>query len=113
MTDVLDLASPQLAGYDLPEQYAVLDHKYFLGIEMGFDPGLHCAIASWEAHHALCWRRQRHQADIQAQLAEIELHRQWLADINDCEVSWEAAARDWIGGHAEQWRESRRYQVCV
>ena len=113
MTEVLDLTSPELAGYDLPEQYAILEHKYFLGIEMGFDPGLLVAIDSWESCHAACWRHQRYQADIQAQLAEIEQHRQWLADVNDCDVTWEAAARDWIVLHADRWRQNRQQLVCA
>ena len=96
-----------LAHYDPSERDAILDHKYFLGIEMGFDPGLLCAIESWEAHHAAAWRRRRLASDWAAQCVEIERYRDELTRTGRREISLEDAARGWIASYAAQWRRRR------
>ena len=102
-----------LAHYDLAERDAILDHKYFLGIEMGFDPGLLCAIESWEARHAADWRRQRLAADWAAQRTEIERYREQLARNGQRELTLEDAARNWIASHAAEWRRRHTDQASL
>ena len=102
-----------LAHYDPSERDAILDHKYFLGIEMGFDPGLICAIESWEAHYAAEWRRRRLVADWVAQCAEIERYRADLARKGHGEITLEDAARGWIASYAAAWRRQRTDQASI
>jgi len=102
-----------LAGYDPGERFAILEHKYFLGIEMGFDPGVQCAVTSWEAGYAVQWRQERQQADCRAQMAEIEGHRRYLSRLGGREVSGETAARHWIAHYAAGWRAQRDRQILV
>ncbi|MFW6154429.1 MAG: hypothetical protein ACOC95_04345 [Planctomycetota bacterium] len=96
-----------LAHYDPAERDAIVDHKYFLGIEMGFDPGVLCAIESWEAHYAADWRRRRLVADWAAQRVEIERYREELARDGRGEITLEDAARGWIAAYAAEWRRRR------
>jgi hypothetical protein len=42
-----------------------------------------------------------------AQIAEIEAHRARLIDSVGHDVSWEAAAHDWITHYAADWRRQR------
>jgi hypothetical protein len=107
IVDEPDVPIKYLGGYDAGERFAILEHKYYLGIELGFDPGTQCAVASWELGYAMQWRQQRQQTDCQAQMVEIELHRTHMSRQRRCEVSWEAAARDWIGRYAAEWRIDR------
>lgn len=109
----LELNSPMLREYPLEERQAILVHKYFLGIEMKRDPGLDCAIHSWEAHIAMHWRHQRLKEDCLAQLREIEKHRQMLCLTQKQNVSWETAAHDWVTNHAAQWRQDHEQQVAA
>ncbi len=98
------LTSHLLSGYRPQERQAILVHKYYLGIELGSDPGLERAIESWERRYACSWRRERHLADCQAQMQEIDEHRRQLSLRHDREVSWEHAARNWISRYAAKWR---------
>lgn len=107
-----ELNSEPLLGFPLEERQAILVHKYFLGIEMGRDPGLECAIRSWEARVALSWRREHLRAECQAQLEEIERHRFWLCAQRNENVSWETAAHDWVVHHAAEWRRRHEQQIA-
>ena len=107
-----ELAHPLLAGYDLPERKAILVHKYYLGLEMRNDPGLDCAIRSWETRYAALWRRQRHLCDCQEQIAEIEIHRTRMIELLGEPVSWEVAAHDWISQYAASWRRQHQSQTA-
>jgi hypothetical protein len=107
------LDSSLLSGYRLCERQAILVHKYYLGIEMGNDPGLACAIKSWESRYAEHWRRQRHLADCQEQIDKIEEHRRQLSRDIGREIGWETAARIWIGEHAAEWRRHHEQQALV
>ena len=100
-----ELDSPQLARYRLSERRAILVHKYFLGLEMHYDPGLDCAIQSWETRFACVWRRERQMADCQAQLQAIEQHWELLRGASSAPVSWEQAAHDWVTQYAGEWRK--------
>ncbi|NLF29286.1 MAG: hypothetical protein GX591_00195 [Planctomycetes bacterium] len=102
-----------LTSYDPVERGAILDHKYFLGIEMGFDPGLLCAIESWEARYAADWRRRRLAADWAAQWIEIERYRDELARSGHREITLEDAARGWIASYAADWRRRRTDQAST
>lgn len=99
-----ELDNPELAPYELAERRAILVHKYYLGIELGYDPGMRCAVASWEVKHALRWRTARQHVHCEAQMAEIEHHRRFLTEREGHTVSWESAARDWIQNYAAAWR---------
>lgn len=107
-----ELSSPLLAAYRLSERRAILVHKYFLGIDLGYDPGIEAAIASWESRFAEQWRRQRQLDDCQAQMEEIVDHRRRLSMICRREVSWEEAAHDWVHHHADQWRRQREQRFA-
>jgi len=102
-----------LAHYDPVERDAILDHKYFLGIEMGFDPGVLCAIESWEARYAAQWRRRRLASDWAAQCVEIERYRGELARNGHAEISLEDAARGWIASHADEWRRRQTHRRSI
>jgi len=104
------LNSPLLAAYRLCERQAIVVHKYYLGIEMGRDPGLTDAVKNWETRYAQLWRRERHLADCQEQIARIEEHRRDLSRQNGREIEWETAARLWIGQNAAEWREHHEQQ---
>ena len=102
------LDSPLLRCYSFDERQAILVHKYYLGIEAGYDPGLSHAIASWESRFATDWRRRRHLDDCRQQMREIAAHRSGLIRQSGRDVSWEHAARDWIVRHASTWRDHHR-----
>jgi hypothetical protein len=108
-----ELNSPLLQPYPLEERQAILVHKYFLGIEMGRDPGLDCALRSWEARVAMHWRHQRLKEDCLAQLREIDAHRQLLCMQRGQNTGWEEAARDWVTNHAAAWRANHERQVAA
>jgi hypothetical protein len=104
------LNSPLLSAYRLCERQAILVHKYYLGIEMGNDPGLARAVKSWETRYADLWRRQNHLAECQEQIGRIEEHRRQLSREIGQEIPWETAARIWIGQHAAEWRRHHEQQ---
>ncbi len=107
-----ELSSPLLTHYRPSERRAILDHKYYLGIEWGFDPGLERALESWEGGVAELWRHQQQLADCRAQMEEIERHRHNLAQQAGQEIGWEQAAHEWIAHHAAEWRRWRESQLC-
>lgn len=98
---------PILSAYTPAERHAIEVHKYFLGIEGGYDPTIEEAIASWERHHAFTWRSRKMRRDAEAQLREIELHRQQLTHARGQTVEFTEAARDWINHWSAQWRAYR------
>jgi hypothetical protein len=99
------LEDPLLANYPPSERRAILVHRYFLGIEWGYDPGTEAAVASWEAHVALTWRRTKLRRDTQEQFRQIEHHRAFLSETQGRNVDWNEAATDWARNHAAAWRE--------
>lgn len=101
------MTDPLLARYSPSERRAILVHKYFLGIELGYDPGVGCAITSWESRVANCWRRERQIADCTLQLTEMEQHQRQLCQKAGEEIPFDTAARDWIRNHAADWRRRR------
>jgi hypothetical protein len=100
-----DFNDRRLACYLPSERRAILVHRYFLGIDCGYDPGLDGAIESWE----VCgvggeWRQRKMHIDRVAQMSEIERHRSNLAGRNGRDIAWDEAAWDWVKYHAERWR---------
>ena len=98
---------PILSGYPVVERKAIFVHKYYLGLEMHDDPGVERAVASWETCFAIGWRRQQHLEACQEQIAEIEIHRNELAQQTGTAIPWEMAARDWIARYAADWRSGQ------
>ena len=96
-----------LGPYGVSERRAILVHKYYLGTQLGYDPGLGQAVTSWESRVAGHWRRERQIADCQAQLSEIERHREMLIRQRRADISMEEAGRDWILRFAAEWRKRR------
>jgi len=99
-------ASPDrlLGCYQPSECRAILVHKYFLGIERGYDPPLPEVLESWEHHHAMRWRTEKMRRDARIQIREIENHRRHLSHQQGAPVDFRTAARDWVDNHEERWR---------
>ena len=103
-----------LVGYWPSECRAVLEHKYFLGIERGYDPPLAEVIESWEQSHARRWRTEKMRRDAKAQLLEIESYRQELSREDGRHVAFAEAARKWIVTREAEWREEwETYAVAM
>jgi hypothetical protein len=100
------LEDPLLGNYPPSERRAILVHRYFLGIEWGYDPGTEAAVASWEAHVASIWRRTKLRRDTQEQLRHIARHQAFLSEAQGRAIDWNEAAADWARKHAAAWRES-------
>lgn len=94
-----------LSGYWPSERRALLEHKYFLGLERGYDPPLEEAIESWERRYARQWRTEKMRRDAEAQLREIEAYRQRLIGELGRLVDFAEAARCWIRECEAQWRD--------
>jgi len=98
-----------LAGYLPSEVRALMEHKYFLGIERGYDPPLAEVIASWEARYASAWRCQKMRRDAEAQVREIEAFREKLATQRGCPITFRDAAKVWVEECESEWR--RRWEA--
>ena len=91
--------------YRPSENRAILVHKYYLGIELGYDPSVEEATESWERNHALNWRNAKMRRDVEAQIREIDSHRDQLSKERGSEIAWEHAAKEWVSTREAQWRE--------
>ena len=96
-----------LQRYGPAECRAIDTHKYFLGLERGYDPPIAEAVESWERRFAFSWRSKKLRCDMEAQTQAIECHRRSLARDRHCEVSITDAARDWVEHHGANWRAER------
>ncbi len=94
-----------LAAYSPSERKAILDHRFFLSIELGRQATLEETIASWESNFGKVWRRTKTQRDGIAQLKEIERHKYYLSMQSGRDIGWDVAIFDWIRNHAAAWRE--------
>lgn len=81
-----------------------MEHKYFLGIERGYDPPIEEVIASWEARFASDWRARKMRKDAEAQVREIEAYRQRLTTDRGAGVTFREAARLWVDRCECEWR---------
>jgi hypothetical protein len=99
-----DYDHPLLQKYLPSERRAILVHRYFLGIDLGHDPGVEAAISSWEGGVANEWRRKKMHTDRVAQMSEVDRHRLQLSSRHGREVDWEEALWDWVRYHAANWR---------
>ncbi len=86
------------------ERRALLNHKYFLGIERGYDPPITEAIESWESRFARDWRTRKMRRDAEVQIREIERYRQRLSAERGVDVSFHEAARLWVDKCECAWR---------
>lgn len=93
-----------LTGYLPSEVRALLEHKYFLGIERGYDPPIEEVIASWESRFATDWRAKKMRRDAEVQVREIESYRQLLATERGAAVTFREAARIWVDKCECEWR---------
>ncbi len=101
-----------LSVYRPSERRAILDHKYYLGIELGYDPSLCEVIRSWEENYACEWRRKKMRRDAEVQVKEIqrckdELSRQWGRSVEFTE-----AIRVWLDEHEAEWRRRWESSPC-
>jgi hypothetical protein len=105
--DVMKTSNAMLdvSQYRPSEFRAILVHKYYLGIERGYDPSFEEAVRSWESNHADDWRSQKMRRDVQAQISEIEAYRDRISRDRGVEVSWEGAAKEWVNTREEKWRD--------
>lgn len=94
-----------MPDYGPAEWHAIHVHKYFLGIDRGYDPSMEEAIQSWERQHANNWRARKMLRDAEAQIKEIEKHRLTLAAERGCSVSFNDAAHDWVDRFEREWRQ--------
>jgi len=102
--EMTTLQRPRLSCYWPSEQRAIIVHKYFLGIERGTDPSIEDAIESWEERHAHDWRCAKMRRDAEAQLAQIDAHRDRMSRDLNRPVSFSEAARDWVHNYESNWR---------
>ena len=103
----MEAVDEMLVGYGVAERRAILTHKYFLGLDYERDFSLDEAIASWEEHHAWEWRSGKMRGDAEAQLQQIDLHRQELARVSGRCVDFDEAAHNWVKHKGAAWRKSR------
>lgn len=98
--------SSLLEGLQPSEIRAVMEHKYFLGIELGFDPPMEMVIASWESRFACDWRARKMRKDAEVQVREIEAYRAKLSTEKGTPVTFRDAARLWVDRCECDWRKS-------
>ena len=104
-----------LDGYRPSEIRALMEHKYYLGIERGYDPPLEEVIASWECFYAGDWRNRKMRRDAEVQVREIEAYREKMIAERGGPVTFREAAKAWIEqcecGWREAWEASRHSSV--
>ncbi len=89
-----------------PSEYrAILVHKYYLGIERGYDPTFEEVVESWEASHADDWRSRKMRRDVEAQIKEIEAYRTKISKERAVDVDWKDAAKEWVNTREAKWRD--------
>ena len=94
----------KLSRYSVAEQKAILDHRFFLSIELTREASFDEAIESWESGICRSWRHEKMMRDRYAQLKEIERHKYYLSMQCGFDIGWETAALDWVQNHAAGWR---------
>jgi len=104
---------PLLRDYWPSERKAIWVHKYYMGIERGYDPSMDEVVSSWERDYARDWRSRKMQRDAHVQLDEIEAHRNHMCREKGREVSFLEAARDWVYRHEAQWRRQWEEQPAA
>jgi hypothetical protein len=107
------LDSRELARFWPSERRAILVHKYYLGVERGYDPSIREAIESWEAYYASTWRETKLRHDAEVQLAEIESFRLQRCDELRREVDFAQAAKEWVENHEPAWRRNWEESACA
>lgn len=98
---------PALERYSISERCAIEVHKYYLGLELGYDPSFEEVVESWETLHANAWRRGRMRRDAELQIHEIERFRELLSHQVHHAVGFQEAARAWVEQWANVWRDQR------
>jgi hypothetical protein len=106
MAVTLDPYTSSLEGYLPSEVRALMEHKYFLGIERGYDPPIEEVIVSWETRFARDWRARKMRRDAEAQVREIDAYRERLIAERGTSVTFREAAHAWVDECECQWRES-------
>jgi hypothetical protein len=99
--------------YGTAESQAIEEHKYFLGTELHFDPGLDLAVESWERYHAAQWRAERMRRDAEEQVRVIEAYRLLLCERYRREVDFAEAAHEWVERFGAEWRRRREAEAAV
>ncbi len=89
-----------------------MEHKYFLGIERGYDPTIIEAVDSWEQNHAWEWRSRKMRRDAEAQVKEIENCRRELCSRKGCKVDFTEATRVWLNDYEADWRSRWESSPC-
>ncbi len=105
--------NPLLDAYWPSERRAIIVHKYYLGLERGYDPSLAEAIESWEERFAARWRERKLRHDAEVQLREIEAYRERLCQEHSRDVDFNEAARNWIEHYEATWRERWEESTCA
>ncbi|MGQ9590087.1 MAG: hypothetical protein ACUVYA_07310 [Planctomycetota bacterium] len=95
----------RLGAYSPAEQKAILDHRFFLSIELARQATIEETLASWESHVSREWRREKSCRDRMAQFKEIERHKYYLSLQSGHDIGWDLATLDWVRNHAAAWRE--------
>jgi hypothetical protein len=98
-------AERALHQYSYAERRAILDHRFFLSIELHREASVEETLVSWESGVCRPWRREKMRRDRYAQLKEIERHKYYLSMRSGYDIGWEPAALDWVKNHAAKWRE--------
>jgi hypothetical protein len=94
-----------LTRYWPSEVRAIQEHKYFLGMERGYDPPMEEVLESWERQYAKAWRTAKMRRDVEAQLREIEACRARLASDTGRTIGFAEAARTWVDISEREWRD--------
>ncbi len=96
-----------LKRYGPAECRAIATHKYFLGLERGYDPPIAEAVESWEHRYAYHWRSEKIRRDMADQTYAIECFRCSLCGEWGHEVTFAEAAREWVRERGDLWRTER------
>jgi hypothetical protein len=105
-TVAVDSVECSLEGYRPSEVRALMEHKYFLGIERGYDPSIEEVIASWEARYASDWRAKKMRHDAEVQVREIQDFQARLASERGQSVTFREAAQQWVEQCECEWRRN-------
>ena len=109
-TGMVSVMEPSLEGYRPSEVRALMEHKYFLGIERGYDPPIEEVIASWEARYAMDWRCKKMRHDAEVQVREIQAFQDRMSAERGKPVTFREAARQWVEQCECEWR--RNWEAC-
>jgi len=104
MINMAVTVNSSLDGFHPSEIRALMEHKYFLGIERGYDPPIEEVIVSWETRFARDWRAMKMRRDAEAQVREIEAFRDRLSADRGMPVTFREAAQVWVEEFECEWR---------